>query len=77
MVDGGVNPNLMENPRTCDRRRFLSGNFRQYHSQETKQCEPLEGIRTMPHRQPTISLFDIPVLLLGIAIAAFLKALPG
>ena len=28
------------------------------------------GMREMSHHHPTISLFDIPVLLVGIAIAA-------
>lgn len=30
----------------------------------------IEGVREMSHRQPTIKLIDIPVLLVGIAIAA-------
>jgi hypothetical protein len=35
-----------------------------------KQREPNGGLVEMTYRQPKISLIDIPVLLLGIAIAA-------
>jgi hypothetical protein len=53
----------------CDGRHFLPGNCSQHESQETKQCESQEGMSEMTYRQPTISFIDIPVLLLGVAIA--------
>jgi hypothetical protein len=35
-----------------------------------KQTEPTGGLGEMTYRQPKISLIDIPMLLIGIAIAA-------